>query len=156
MLIQDDIPHSVVDKVSAPDLLVLNLSFCFLISAYLAPAGLYWEAWMDVDPEQRLQEALAYCCASRENMVLLLGDLNMQTALKSSQFPHSPHLSTDSGCNARGGRLLQWCSANNLSILNGTVAERDSPGVLTSFQAQGASVVIYAIASAAHASWVHD
>jgi exonuclease III len=155
-LIRDDIPHSVVTVISAPDLLVLNLSFCFLISAYLPPSGSYWSAWSDVDPEQRLQEALAYCCASQDNMVLLLGDLNARTASKSSRSSRSVRLSSDSACNSRGNRLLQWCSTNHLSILNGTTAERDSPGALTSFQELGASVVDYVIGSAAHATWIHD
>ena len=156
VIVRSDIPHSVVVDVSTPDLLVLDMNVCFLIGAYLPPSGSYWGAWTDVDPEQKLQEAIAYCCASKDNMVLLLGDLNARTASKSSRYPRSPRQSADSGCNARGSRLLQWCSANHLSILNGTTAERDSPGALTSFQAQGASVVDYAIASAPHAEWVWD
>ena len=155
-LIRDDVPHSVVTDLSAPDLLVLNVHFGFLISAYLPPSGSYWNFWTNVDPEQRLQEAIAYCCASQENMVLLLGDLNARTASKSSRSPRSPRLSSDPACNSRGSRLLQWCSTNRLSILNGTTAERDSPGALTSFQELGASVVDYVITSAAHATWIHD
>ena len=64
VLIQNDIPYTVVKDISAPDLLFLSLNFCFLINAYLAPSASCWSDWMDVDPEQRLQEALAYCCAS--------------------------------------------------------------------------------------------
>lgn len=156
VLFCDDIPLSVLHGVSAPDLLVLDLGFCFLIASYLPPKGSNWAGWTDIDPEQRLQEALAYCAASQDKMLLLLGDLNARTASKNSSFPRSARFSVDNGSDSQGLRLLTWCSMYRLSILNGTTAERDSPGALTCFQDQGASVVDYVAVSVDHLFWIED
>jgi hypothetical protein len=75
--------------VSAPDLLELDLDYCFVIASYLPPSGSNWHSWMETDPELRLQEALAYCVASRDKMLLLLGDLNARTASNIPLF-HAP------------------------------------------------------------------
>jgi exonuclease III len=163
VLVRDDIPHALVPGVSAPDLLVLDLTCCFLVGAYLPPVGSHWDTWTAVDPELRLQEALAYCTASRLQKVLVLGDLNARTGSGDSQSLHSlsgPPSSTRSSAdvvtNSWGRRLLHWCSVFQLSILNGTSAERNSPGAFTCFQAQGASVVDYVLASADIAPWIAD
>jgi hypothetical protein len=156
VLIRDDVPHSLVLGVSAPDILVLDLGFCFIVGAYLPPVDSQWHTWSDVDPEQRLQEAMAYCTAARDRMVLVLGDLNARTASRNSSCQSSPRSSADPIINARGHRLLRWCDMFQLAILNGTGAEGESPGALTCFQEQGASVVDYALVSREHASWIHD
>ena len=153
VLYRDDIPLSVVQGVSAPDLLVLDLDFCFLIASYLPPRTSNWLAWTAIDPEQRLQEALAYCAASRDKMMLLLGDLNARTASNNSLYSRSPRFSADNISDSRGNRLLLWCTMYRLSILNGTSAERDSPGALT---CRGASVVDYVAASVDHPWWIED
>ena len=155
-LFRDNIPVTVVHGVSAPDLLVLDLTSCFLVASYLPPKASNWHTWSDIDPEQRLQEALAYCSASGGKMVLVAGDLNARTGSDSSLFPRSRRVSLDTVLDSRGRRLLQWCSLYGLSILNGTSAERDCPGAVTCFQERGASVVDYVLASAAHVSCIDD
>ena len=156
VLYRVDIPLTVVQGVSAPDLLVLDLGFSFVVASYLPPKGSNWHAWTDVDPEQRLQEVLAYCAASGSKLVLLAGDLNARTGSDSSLFPRSPRVSLDTRSDSRGKRLLQWCSSYRLSILNGTTAENVSPGALTCYQERGASVVDYVMASADHLAWIKD
>jgi exonuclease III len=84
VLYRDDIPLTVVQGVSAPDLLVLDLGYCFVVGSYLPPKGSNWHTWTDTDPEQRVQEALAYCAVSRTKLVLLMGDFNARTASNSS------------------------------------------------------------------------
>ena len=155
-LFRNDLPLTVLHGVSAPDLLVLDLDFCYVITAYLPPRGSCWAAWTDTDPEQRLREALAYCTAAGGKMVLLMGDLNARTASNSSLFQRSNRVSLDGVSDARGHRLLDWCSMYGLSVLNGTTAEGDSPGALTCYQERGASVVDYVVASAQHHSWFRD
>jgi hypothetical protein len=156
VLFRHDIPLTVLQGVSAPDLMVLDLGFCFLVASYLPPRSSNWHTWSDTDPEQLLQEALAYCSASRSKMVLVLGDLNARTASNNSSFPRSQRLSTDIASDSRGNRLLHWCSMYRLSVLNGTTAERDSPGALTCYQERGASMVDYVLLSAAHQTEVRD
>jgi exonuclease III len=156
VLFHKDLPLTVVQAVSAPDLIVMDLEFCYVIASYLPPKNSNWQSWSDTDPEQRLLEALAYCGTSENKMVVLMGDLNARTASNNSRFPRSQRKSMDDTSDTRGRHLVGWCTMYGLSILNGTTAERDSPGALTCYQERGTSVIDYIIVSTSHQSWIKD
>lgn len=145
-IVHSSLRCDVCESVSAPDLLVLDFHTWFLIAAYVPPTTSRWMRWTDVDPVQRLQEAVAYCTSNPLKTLLCVGDFNSRTG------NHTPHprwqrASTDREVNARGRWLLHLCQQQQLQILNGTEFDTHRPARHTSSQPQGVSVIDYILYS---------
>lgn len=145
-LIRDNIEHNKNEILSSPDILVINLSDIRLIGSYILPYTSYYGDWSTIDPEERMYEIIS-ASAAVPRALLWLGDLNARTASKNTSETW-PRLSSDKvSPSARGRRLLDHCTAEELVILNGTAKEASSPGSFTSHQPTGSSVIDYAIAN---------
>ncbi|KAF5383608.1 hypothetical protein D9615_003499 [Tricholomella constricta] len=145
-LVRKGIKAEVVVHLTAGDIMVLDMGNCYIVGAYILPTTSRWEGWTEVSPEIRLREVLAVCTASSKP-VIVMGDLNAQTASLSGSPPHPPRNSWDSMTNTRGRQVLSWVQDFALCILNGTATEAHTPGRFTSFQPNGRAVVDYAIVS---------
>jgi hypothetical protein len=76
-IIRTSIPFRVLEGISGPDLIALELDKIFLIGAYVIPAtNTTWGIWSEVHPTVRFNEALAWCAAQRSKCLAALGDLN--------------------------------------------------------------------------------
>ncbi|KAJ7100125.1 hypothetical protein B0H15DRAFT_509146 [Mycena belliarum] len=148
VIIKSSIPCRVLEDLSGPDLIALELDQLYILGSYLLPATSDWLSWTDVDPKIRLREAFAWCSANRSKAVAGIGDLNSRIG---NDAPPSSALkrwsSDDKPTNTRGTWLLNTCEDNRLEILNGTHVEVSSPGAYTSFQPNGNAVVDYALFS---------
>nr|GAT54355.1 predicted protein [Mycena chlorophos] len=146
VLVRRGIPYTVVNELSAPDIIVLDLIDMFFVGSYVLPAGSKWQEWSDVDPERRLVEALTFCAAAPRKPLLAMGDINARTGNTTPVNSPLRRLSTDDrDPDTRGRRFVRVCRDLSLVILNGTIKEANIPGALTSFQPQGATVIDYAI-----------
>jgi len=132
----------------APDMLVLDLVSFSILCSYIPPESSPWHNWAQTKPIQRFSELVAMCACSSNKPVLIMGDLNARIASCQNRTPGSQtRVSSDSMINARGHRLINICSDNDLTIINGTILECFSPGGYTSFQPMGCSVIDYVIMS---------
>ncbi|KAJ7436786.1 hypothetical protein B0H11DRAFT_1651449, partial [Mycena galericulata] len=102
----------------------------------------------EVNPQIRINEALAWCSANRTKAVAGIADFNSCTKHRTPASSWLDRVSSDvEPYNTRGTWLLNTCEDNRLEILNGTHIERDHPGAYTSFQGAGKAVVDYALFS---------
>nr|GAT47627.1 predicted protein [Mycena chlorophos] len=148
VLIRRGIEYRVVEHLTAPDIIVLDLGNMFFVGSYVLPAGSNWQAWTDIDPKIRLAEALTYCSSAPSKPLLAMGDINARIAnLTPSTSPYKRLSSDDKEADTRGRWLLALCKGLNLVILNGTIKEAAVPGAFTSFQPRGATVIDFAICS---------
>jgi hypothetical protein len=72
VVIQDNVPYSIIESVSCPDLLVLDLDTCFLMGVYLPPVSAFWQDWSDIEPERKVAKAMAFCTASYGKPLLVV------------------------------------------------------------------------------------
>ncbi|KAF7342021.1 RNA-directed DNA polymerase from mobile element jockey [Mycena venus] len=145
----NNIPYNVLEDLSGPDLIALELERLYLIGAYVLPStNNSWWIWTDVHPKIRFAEALAWCAANRRKPVAGAADLNGRTG---SDSPPSSILQRSSmdevETNTRGTWILNTCEDSRMEILNGTRFEASPQGAFTSFQPGGMAVVDYALFS---------
>ncbi|KAK7005880.1 reverse transcriptase domain-containing protein, partial [Favolaschia claudopus] len=146
-VIRIGLPYRIMEHLSAPDLLVLDLDDISIIGAYVLPARSPWSEWTDVDPERKLAEAVTVLSALPDKPLLVGGDINGRTGERIPAGSFLARSSADPAVNKRGRWLLRLCSDSALTILNGTTRESIHRGAFTSFQPMGASVIDYCCVS---------
>lgn len=143
---RNNIGLSVLPHQPYPDVLSLQTPLYFVIVAYIVPVGSNWREWTDIDPRTQLAEAVLLCqLTDPEKCIIVLGDLNARTGNTNSFTSLNVHSSLDDVVNTRDRWLKEFCNHNQLSILNGTHCEADSPGRYTCFQPNGCSIVDYVL-----------
>ncbi|KAJ7696727.1 hypothetical protein B0H17DRAFT_1197835 [Mycena rosella] len=134
VVMKASIRFKIIEEISGPDLIALELEKLYLIGTYLLPAGTPWGDWSEVDPQTRFSEALAWFAVNRSKPIAALADFNSQTGDESPLSSVLTRVSSDE-------------KDNRMDILNGTLIEGSSPGAYTSFQPNGDAVVDYALFS---------
>ncbi|KAK6996631.1 hypothetical protein R3P38DRAFT_3221702 [Favolaschia claudopus] len=151
------LPYRVMEHLSAPDLLELDLADFFVIGAYVVPARSPWSERTDVDPARRkLAEAVTVLSALPDKPLLVGGDINGRVGERIPAASFLARSSTDPVVNKRGRWWLRLCSDTSLTILNGAMKESIQRGAFTSFQPMGASVNDYCCVSSTLLSRVPD
>ncbi|KAJ8076058.1 hypothetical protein PM082_022041 [Marasmius tenuissimus] len=133
-------------EFNAEDLIVLDFPSFFLVGAYLPPENSTWARRQPVQPKDRLEEVLQVCASSPGKNLIVCLDANARTAQLSSSDMHT-RTSKDMMCNPRGRWLIRIAKEMNLTILNGTDLDSNSPGMFTSFHG-GFATVDYIMMSA--------
>jgi exonuclease III len=147
-IIRSSITFKVLEELSGPDLIALELDDIFIVGTYIAPStNNSWQSWSDVHPKTRLAEALAGCSVNREKALTALGDLNARVRNETPAASSLDRASDDDTINSRGRWVLELCDDNRLEILNGTTYDAKSPGPCTSWQPGGEAMVDYALFS---------
>ncbi|KAF7303939.1 Reverse transcriptase domain-containing protein [Mycena indigotica] len=144
VVLKADLMFTVLEDLSTSEQIVLDFSYFYVVFAYLCPEGSDWEKWTDMDPKERIAEALAYCRVNRRKRCYWLGDLNCRTGSENTTTVVLPRSSVDVVLNTRGRWCLGLGGELDLVILNGSEYDADQPGKWTSCQAMGNSVIDYA------------
>lgn len=127
------------------DILVAEIYNLRILCAYVPPESAPWHNWTTVDPWVNFTELVSLCAVPDGKTLLVAGDLNARTcSSQSAASPNLVRLSQDRvRRKTRGILLLELSAACNLTILNGSKYETDSPGLYTSHQWNGSSVIDY-------------
>ncbi|KAJ7863648.1 hypothetical protein B0H14DRAFT_3444007 [Mycena olivaceomarginata] len=156
-IIRATLRFKVLEGISGPDLIALELENIFLVGTYIAPSTNHsWGTWSDVHLSVRFNEALAWCSSQRFKCLAALGDLNGRVRDESPPSSSLPCHSADRVLNARGRWIVDACEDNRLEILNGTRYEASSPGAFTSHQPGGEGMVDYTLFSGDFLSWLKE
>ncbi|KAJ6508452.1 hypothetical protein C8R45DRAFT_766236, partial [Mycena sanguinolenta] len=102
----------------------------------------------DVDPKNRVAEAVTALATLPDKPLMFHGDTNCRTGNRIPTGAILARASCDTVLNTRGRWLLRLCSDTSLTILNGTTKECAGRGAFTSFQPLGSSVIDYCLVSA--------
>ncbi|KAJ7658092.1 hypothetical protein B0H17DRAFT_837196, partial [Mycena rosella] len=100
-----------------------------------------------VDPAIRFSEAVTACSLCPEKPVLGGADVNAHVGDRIARGSALARSSLDKVVNTRGRWFLRLCTDISMTILNGTIKEKSSPGAFTSFQPLGSTVIDFVFAS---------
>jgi hypothetical protein len=95
-IIRATLCFKVLEGISGPDLITLELNNIFLVGTYIAPSTNHtWGTWSDVHPTIRFNEALVWCSAQCLKCLAAVRDLNRHVRNKSPPSSSLPRHSAD-------------------------------------------------------------
>ncbi|PBK94115.1 hypothetical protein ARMGADRAFT_1079595 [Armillaria gallica] len=145
VIYRKDVPMTVCHELSCSECMVLDFEDLTIILSYLPPWASRWLDCLEVHPHDFLEGVIAVRSLLNK-LILVLGDENCCTGELTS-INEIPRELLDLVTDASGKWFVDLCKDHSLLILNGTLYDRDLPGVWTDFQYNGCSVVDYACAS---------
>ncbi|SJL02999.1 uncharacterized protein ARMOST_06344 [Armillaria ostoyae] len=154
-VVKDDLRYLVIDELSRPDLLVLQLPSCYLVAGYVAPATSKACTRAIIPPFQHFAEAVTFLSTNSTLPVVGLTDVNGRVGTRSpanAPMSFSRAHAVDVKRDTRGKEFIDMCYDSKMVILNGLRITTDYrtfnfDNSWTSFQTAGTSVVDYAFVS---------
>lgn len=121
-MVRDNLRYLVVEELSRPDLLVLQLPCCYIVAGYVAPASSKACTRAVTHPFQYFSEAVTFLVSNTDLPLAGLTDVNGRIGTRSPvNAPSccSRLRSIDTKTDARGSDFIDMCHDSDMVVLNG-------------------------------------